>query len=159
VLADLFAKLEARGLKLACAESLTGGLLASTIVNQSGASKVFLGGVIAYDTNIKRTLLGVDSDLLDERGPVDPRVALEMALGVRRALAKGSFTSEASIVGIATTGVAGPDNQDGKPVGLVYLAIAGLGEPELLELNLAGDRNTIRESAVSAALEALSARL
>lgn len=159
MLADVFAKLDARGLKLACAESLTGGLLASTIVSQSGASKVFLGGVIAYDTNIKRTVLGVAANLLDERGPVDPQVAIQMALGVRRAFAEGNLTSEASIVGMATTGVAGPDNQDGKPVGLVYLAIAGLGEPLVLELNLTGDRTAIRESAVSAALEALSARL
>ena len=105
--ADVLAALGQAGLSLAVAESLTGGLLAATLVDVPGASAVFRGGVIAYATDVKATLLGVDPALLAERGPVDPQVAAQMATGVRVRLGAD--------VGVSTTGVAGPDPQDGQP--------------------------------------------
>ena len=75
------------GVRFAAAESLTGGLLSATIVSVPGASRVFSGGIVAYDTALKSSLLGVDAPLLAARGPVDPEVATQMARGVRRACA------------------------------------------------------------------------
>ncbi|WP_306338212.1 CinA family protein [Streptomyces sp. KL118A] len=109
--------LAARGETLAVAESLTGGLVAAGITSVPGASKVFRGSVTAYATELKRDVLGVDGTLLDQRGAVDPEVARQMADGVRRVLGADW--------GIATTGVAGPEPQDGQPVGTVYVAVAG----------------------------------
>jgi nicotinamide-nucleotide amidase len=82
-----------------------------------------------------------------------------MARGVRELAAEAAHLSIGEVIGVATTGVAGPDNQDGKPAGLVYLAISGLGDPEGIELRLEGDRQQIREATVSAALEELAARI
>ncbi|MEU6120901.1 CinA family protein [Streptomyces sp. NPDC047123] len=107
----------ARGETLAVAESLTGGLVAAEITAVPGASKVFRGSVTAYATELKRDVLGVDGTLLDECGAVDPEVARQMADGVRTVL-RADW-------GIATTGVAGPDPQDGQPVGTVYVAVSG----------------------------------
>lgn len=109
--------LAARGETLAVAESLTGGLVAAEITATPGASKVFRGSVTAYATELKRDVLGVDGTLLDQRGAVDPEVARQMAAGVRTALGADW--------GLATTGVAGPDAQDGQPVGTVYVAVSG----------------------------------
>ena len=151
--------LEAKGLKLAVAESLTGGLLAASIVDTPGASKVFLGGVVAYETSVKAGLLDVPAELLNRVGAVDPEVAQAMAYGVRKSFAEATRCSIESVVGIATTGVAGPDHQDGKPVGLVYIAISGLGDPDAIKLQLSGDRQGIRAGVVDEALEQLASRL
>lgn len=157
--AEILHNLAAKGLKLAVAESLTGGLLASAIVDVPGASKVFLGGVVAYDSNLKQSLLHVSSSLLQSRGAVDAEVAVAMARGVRELGAEAAHLSIGEVIGVATTGVAGPESQDGKPAGLVYLAISGLGDLEAIELRLEGDRQQIREATVSAALEELAARI
>ena len=94
------------GQRIAVAESLTGGWLCSALVSVPGASAVVLGGVVAYATPLKSALLGVDTELLRQRGPVDPAVAEQMARGVRTACAVDGRPAE---IGIATTGVAGPD--------------------------------------------------
>lgn len=147
------------GLRLAVAESLTGGLLAASIVSVPGASRVFSGGIVAYDTALKRSLLGVDAALLRERGPVDADVAAQMAAGVREACAVplGEGTPAPADLGISTTGVAGPDPdpQTGQAAGTVWIGASGRhGERTLLLPGLAGlDRPTIREAAVRAALE------
>lgn len=148
--AGLLATLAARGETLAVAESLTGGLLAATIVDVPGASAVFRGGFVVYATDLKATLAGVDADLLAARGPVDPDVAAALAVGARdRCRADW---------GLATTGVAGPDPQDGKPVGTVYVGLAGPGGGTVRSLTLSGDRDAVRAAAVDAALaELLSA--
>ncbi|MGW5974648.1 CinA family protein [Streptomyces sp. NPDC055186] len=140
---------------LAVAESLTGGLVAAEITSVPGASKVFRGSVTAYATELKHGLLGVDATLLAQRGAVDPQVAAEMAAGVRKALGADW--------GIATTGVAGPDPQDGQPVGTVYVAVSGPspadsvfaagGKVEHLRLN--GDRAEIRMESVRSVLALL----
>ncbi|MFC8588880.1 CinA family protein [Streptomyces sp. NPDC057217] len=115
--ARVLALLAERGQTLAVAESLTGGLVAAELTGVPGASASFRGSVTAYATALKRELLGVDGALLAERGAVDPEVASQMAAGVRDRLGADW--------GIATTGVAGPDPQDGQPVGTVYVAVAG----------------------------------
>lgn len=157
--AEILQLLEAKGYKLAVAESLTGGLLASAIVDVPGASKVFLGGVVAYDSQLKQSLLHVSAALLKSRCAVDAEVAVAMARGVRELAAEAAHLSLGEVIGVATTGVAGPDTQDGKPAGLVYLAIAGLGDSEANELRFQGNRQQIREATVAAALSEIAARI
>jgi nicotinamide-nucleotide amidase len=153
--AQVIEKLAAKGLSLAIAESLTGGLLSSTLISIPGASNVVLGSIVAYHSDLKHQLLGVSRALLQEQGAVDPEVVAQMAAGVRTKLANATGKDEASVVGVATTGVAGPDPQDGKPVGTVYLGIsAGIGD-FVYPLELSGSRNDIRVATVAAALDAL----
>ncbi|ROO83580.1 competence/damage-inducible protein cinA [Actinocorallia herbida] len=102
---------------VAVAESLTGGLLGAELTTPAGSSAVFRGGVTAYATPLKAALLGVPEDLLAERGAVDPDVAIAMAEGARERLG--------ATRGLAVTGVAGPDPQDGKPVGTVHIGVCG----------------------------------
>jgi nicotinamide-nucleotide amidase len=139
--------LRARAETLAVAESLTGGLLAATIVDVPGASKVFRGGFVVYATDLKHRLAGVDAQLLAARGPVDGDVAAQLAEGAR-ARCEATW-------GLATTGVAGPDPQDGKPVGTVFVALAG-PVSAVERLSLTGDRAAIRRGAVAAALALLA---
>jgi nicotinamide-nucleotide amidase len=137
---------------LAVAESLTGGLLSATIVNVPGASNAFRGGIVSYATDLKHILLGVPQAELAKRGPVDPWVAAAMAAGVA--------TRCGADWGLSTTGVAGPDPQNGKPVGLVYLGLAGPnGVGKVVQLNLAGDRAAIRLAAVNEAIVLLADHL
>lgn len=154
--AALIRTLTDRDLTIATAESLTGGLLAAALVDVPGASVVFRGGIVVYATPVKSTLLGVDRDLLAERGPVDPEVARQMADGVRRACAVDGRPTD---LGIATTGVAGPDSQDGHPPGTVYIGVAMGDDVQSTTLELAGDRAEIRSATVSAAIDAALARL
>ncbi|GGQ57560.1 CinA family protein [Couchioplanes azureus] len=132
---------------LAVAESLTGGLLAATIVEIPGVSAVFRGGLVVYATDLKHALAGVPEDLLADRGPVDPDVARAMAEGVR-----GRCGAD---WGLATTGVAGPEPQDGKPVGLVYVAVAGPTRTQVQELELDGSRDDIRHETMTSVLALL----
>jgi nicotinamide-nucleotide amidase len=136
-----------KGWTLAVAESLTGGLVASRIVSIAGASEWFRGGVVTYASDLKRSLLGV------AEGPVvSPEVAAEMADGVRRRLGAD--------VGLATTGVAGPTEQDGQPVGTVFAGVALPGaEPDAVRLRLPGDRDRVRQMATISALDVLRQRL
>jgi nicotinamide-nucleotide amidase len=147
----IISRLVARGETLAVAESLTGGLLAATIVNVAGASAAFLGGLIVYATPLKAILAGVDADLLAARGPVDPDVAEQLAAGAR--------TRCAATWGLATTGVAGPTPQDGIAVGTVFIAVAGPGISRVEKLLLQGDRSEIREQSVAEALALLETQL
>jgi nicotinamide-nucleotide amidase len=139
--------LRERTQSLATAESLTGGLLSATIVDVPGASQIFRGGLVVYATDLKRDLAGVAGSLLAERGPVDPDVALALADGARR-VCRADW-------GLATTGVAGPDPQNGIPVGTVYIACRGPSGGEVRGLTLDGDRPGIRAGAVAAALAML----
>lgn len=141
----------ARGFTVAVAESLTGGLLAAAITSVPGASVVFRGSVTAYATEIKASVLGVDADLLAREGAVHPEVARQMADGVRRLFG--------ATLGLATTGVAGPTEQDGKPVGLVYVGYSSAengSTPSAEELHLNGDREAVRAQTVLHALELVS---
>jgi nicotinamide-nucleotide amidase len=145
-----------RGLTIAVAESLTGGLLVAELIRTPGASATVLGGVVAYDTELKHTLLGVDAALLAEHGPVHPEVARQMALGVRSRLAVRGRDAD---VGVATTGVAGPEMQGGAAVGTAFVGLAVGDRVEVARLHLVGDRAAIRSGAVSESLARLEAML
>ncbi|MGA8987485.1 CinA family protein [Aeromicrobium sp.] len=136
---------------VATAESLTGGLLCAALVGVAGASDVVRGGIVAYAPDSKTDLLGVGAELIAERGTVDADVAAAMATGSRERFG--------ATYGLATTGVAGPDPSEGKPVGAVYIAIAGPGGVDTRLLHLSGNRETIRAETVAALLSWLVARL
>ena len=138
-----------RGVTIAVAESLTGGLLVASLVAVPGASAVLFGGVVAYNTVLKHTLLGVDAGLLAANGAVDPDVAEQMARGVRERLA---VDGRPATIGIATTGVAGPDPQDGHPVGTVFIGLATAEGSTHSALALTGSRDAIRHAVVSESL-------
>ena len=146
----LLAGLAARGWSVAVAESLTGGLVLASLVSIPGASSSLRGGVVAYATDLKHSLLGVDADLLASEGPVHPEVAGQMAAGVRELTAHDGVAAD---VGIATTGVAGPAAQAGTPVGTVYVAVATPAGVRVEALALAGTRAEIRAEATQRALE------
>jgi nicotinamide-nucleotide amidase len=147
----LLSVLAARGETLAVAESLTGGLLAATLVDVPGASRVFRGGLVVYATDLKASLAGVPADLLARRGPVDPVVAAALAAGARDRCG--------ATWGLSTTGVAGPDPQGGLAVGTVFVACFGVSGPVVQRLDLDGDRSMIRLAAVDAALDLLLSSL
>lgn len=153
--AQVLQTLQNLGLKLAIAESLTGGALASELIAIPGASNTVLGSVVAYQTELKQNILGVSKNLLEERGAVDADVAIEMAEGARALMAKSCGIPASSVVGISTTGVAGPDPQDGKPVGEVHIAITADDRSATYTFHFAGGRNEIRAQAVMAAINAL----
>ncbi|GAA2065879.1 nicotinamide-nucleotide amidohydrolase family protein [Leifsonia soli] len=145
-----------RGLTVAAAESLTGGLLTAELTSVPGASAVVLGGAVVYATELKHTLLGVDADLLATEGPVHPEVARQLAAGVRDRLAVAGRRAD---IGVATTGVAGPDPQGGRPVGTVYVGVASDAGARSIALALTGDRDGIRRQTVVEAVRALAEEL
>lgn len=149
----LLAQLAGQGRTLAVAESLTGGMLAEQIVNVPGASAVFRGGVVAYVNEVKASVLGVSRKLLADNGAVDPEVAGAMATGVVRLLGAD--------IGIATTGVAGPDPADGREPGAVFIAVEVVpsGVELVRGLQLTGDRQQIREQTAQAAFALLAEAL
>jgi nicotinamide-nucleotide amidase len=150
--ARVLSVLAGRGETLAVAESLTGGMVAAELTSVPGASRVLRGSVTAYATGVKREVLGVDAALLEARGAVDAEVARQMAAGARAVLGADW--------GIATTGVAGPDPQDGQPVGTVFVAVSAAGGQEkTAALRLNGSREEIRKESVRSVLELLSGEL
>ncbi|QFG25591.1 CinA family nicotinamide mononucleotide deamidase-related protein [Actinomadura sp. WMMB 499] len=143
-----------RSATVAAAESLTGGLIGAELTAMPGSSATFAGGMVTYATELKRRLLGVPGDLLAEHGAVHPDVAAAMAAGVRDRLG--------ATYGIAVTGVAGPEAQDGRPVGTVYIGVAGPGDTRTVtkpELPVPGPgpetRDVIRRMTVVHALDQL----
>lgn len=152
----IVAELALRGQRVAVAESLTGGMLTSALVDVPGASAVVSGGVVAYATELKTTMLGVDPALLAERGAVDADVARQMARGARERLLLDGRPADH---GLATTGVAGPEPQDGHPAGTVWIALSSDAGEEVRSLLIVGDRAAVRDATVEAALGLLAARL
>lgn len=147
--------------KIACAESLTGGLLADAFVRVPGASQVFLGSAVTYDIRAKASVLGVDEELLRTEGAVHPEVAKQMAMLTAKLFSQPEYRSR--IIGLATTGVAGPGPDGDKPAGLVYI---GVSYPNFLkkftqsahyalELKLQGSRDLIRHRTVGCVMESL----
>ena len=136
-----------RGLTVATAESLTAGMVAAVLADTPGASAMLQGGVIAYANSVKAEVLGVSRDLLDAVGSVDGQVAAAMAAGARAACGAD--------VGVATTGVAGPEPHDGKPVGTVYIGVATGEGATSYAYRFDGARQEIRALACGAALERL----
>lgn len=146
---EVVAALKAAEKTVATAESCTGGLLGKLLTDVAGSSSVYPGGVISYSCDVKHRYLGVDKHDLDTLGPVSKPVARQMAEGVRTGM-KADF-------GIGITGLAGPDSDgSGRPVGLVYVALAGDGWTICEELHLTGDRAAIRQAAAQRALALLA---
>lgn len=157
---EVIAAATQRGLTVSTCESLTAGLVAASLADVPGASAVLRGGLVTYATGLKRSLAGVDADLLSERGAVDPDVAMQMARGAAQ-VCDADF-------GVSCTGVAGPESQDGKPVGRVYIGLweagggsAGRGDGEgrgrVERFDFSGSRAQIRSQVVDACLELLAA--
>jgi|AGTN01.1.fsa_nt_gi competence/damage-inducible protein CinA C-terminal domain len=140
----LVALLEDAGINIATAESCTGGMVASAIVDVSGASGVFYEGLVTYSNNSKIDRLGVGVDTLYERGAVSEETAVEMADGLLR---------DSVALGVSTTGIAGPQGgTPEKPVGLVYIAVVSEKHTDVYKNIFAGDRNAVRRQARNAAL-------
>lgn len=145
----LLDRLSDLGWTVAVAESVTGGLVTASLVAVPGASVRLRGGVVAYAIDVKQSLLGVDAALLEAHGAVHPEVARQMADGVRRTLRGGGGGAQ---VGIATTGIAGPDSPDGQPVGTVHIAVSTPLGTRVESVRLAGSRDEIRTEAARRAL-------
>lgn len=149
---ELVAELRQRGLTLATCESLTGGLLGATITAVPGASAVYRGGLITYATDLKHSLAGVEQAVLDSDGAVAQRTAVQMARGAARRCGAD--------YGVALTGVAGPEQQEGKPAGTVHCGICGAGviDGGLLDIPaeaVRSGRSAVRIHAVELAISAL----
>lgn len=138
---DVVALLMARGLTVATGESITAGLLAGSLATVPGCSAVLRGGIVAYQADLKVALLGVDPAII-AHGVVTEPVARAMAVGAAHALGAD--------VGVATTGVAGPDPHDGEPVGSVWIAVASGADAAAEHLALSGTRAEIRGAVVAA---------
>jgi nicotinamide-nucleotide amidase len=142
----------AAGLTIAVAESLTGGDVSVNLVAVPGSSAVLRGGVVAYATDVKVSVLGVEPELLERHGPVSRETAIAMARGVRRVLGAD--------VGIATTGAAGPEPHGGKPPGTAFIAVDADGvAARVEELHVEGSRrevcSAVRDAALALAAETL----
>lgn len=148
---EAIGRLVAGGRTVAVAESLTGGLVAAALTTVAGSSAAFRGGIVAYATELKTTLLGVPADLLAAHGPVDDEVAAAMATGVRERLGAS--------YGLGTTGVAGPGPADGHPAGTVFVALASGRAAQAYGLRLSGDRREVRAETVRSVLSLLVSAL
>jgi nicotinamide-nucleotide amidase len=147
VAAEALGLLAGSGATLATAESLTGGQLAAAVTAVPGASAHFLGGFVTYATELKESLLGVPHSIVEAYGVVSAECAGAMATGCRAATG--------ATYALSTTGVAGPDQQEGKPVGTVYVGLAGPDGVTTLAMELVGDRQQVQERACREALSAL----
>ena len=148
---ELLELLQRRGATLATAESLTGGRVAAAVTAVPGSSACFVGGVVAYATAVKESVLGVPRGVIDQHGVVSAECARAMAIGVR-ALTGATYA-------VSTTGVAGPGDQDGVRAGTVYVGVAGPGSPTAVALELSGNRAAVQEQATREALSAVAAIL
>lgn len=132
------------GVTIAAAESITGGLVAAALTDAPGSSDVFLGGVVAYGSTPKMTVLGVSAAVLDTAGPVSEATAMAMAVGAR-----SLFGAD---IAVSTTGAAGPEPHGGQPAGVVCIAVVSGTHTSARTLNLAGGRDNVRLAAVAEAL-------
>jgi nicotinamide-nucleotide amidase len=148
---EIIGLLTRTGETVAAAESLTGGLVAAALTDVPGASHAFRGGIVAYATELKAQLLGVDVTVLKRHGPVYAPVAAAMAEGVRQRLG--------ATIGVATTGVAGPGPQDGHPAGTVHIAVSLAGDTVVRTMALTGSRDEVRRLTVERVLGLLLGRL
>ncbi len=143
---ELGKRLKENGLTITVAESCTGGLLASRITDVAGASAYFLGGVIAYQNEVKKRLLAVPEQVLADTGEVSEETAWAMARGCRQL-----FGSD---IGVSITGIAGPTGGSAeKPVGLTYIAVMTSAGGRCERYHWAGNRVSNKENSIRAALE------
>lgn len=138
------------GKTLATAESCTGGMIGQALTGVSGASAVYMGGIISYTNAVKQTVLGVDAKLLEEHGAVSAPVAQAMASGARKVLKAD--------MAVSVTGLAGPGGDEyGNPVGTVFIGFACENKSEVKEFHFAGDREAVRRQAAEAVLKLILA--
>lgn len=148
-----------KGLLIATAESITGGLICAALTEVAGSSAVVLGGINCYQDQIKQQLLGVSSALLQQQSAVDPEVAAQLAGLVRSKFALAMQLAEDKVIGISSTGVAGPDPVADKSVGEVFLAISSSRGTRVYAEVFQGERTQIRQASVARALEILREEL
>lgn len=142
---ELVATLRAAGATVSTAESCTGGLVAARITSVSGASEAFKYGAVTYCNEAKNKILGVEKETLETLGAVSAKTAAEMAAGVRKIM-----NAE---IGVSVTGLAGPNGGEGKPVGLVFVAVNSDKYSEVTENHFSGDRISVRNQAADKVLE------
>jgi nicotinamide-nucleotide amidase len=156
---ELVAVLQQHGLWLAVAESITGGALSSEVVSAPGASKVFIGSIVAYQDALKSNLLGVSNALIQNQSSVDAEVAAQMAEQVRQKLAQSAGIEVSRVIGLATTGEAGPAANTSAAVGTVFIALAmpngSSSSTRVFAYEFEGNRSQIRQAAVAAAQDRL----
>lgn len=146
------ALLKSKGETLAFAESCTGGWLSAQFVKHPGVSSFYLGSVVAYSNELKKNILRVSQELLDDVGAVSSPVALDMARGLK-VLTQASWT-------VSITGIAGPaGGTKDKPVGTVFFAVVGPDFERSQKKNFSGDRQKIQEDAVNYAIQILTQSL
>jgi nicotinamide-nucleotide amidase len=143
----IVARLIDAGATVATAESITAGRLAARLTDGAGSSAAYVGGVVTYATEVKVSVLGVPEALVDDHGVISEECARSMAENVR--------TMMGTTYGVSTTGVAGPDTQEGQPVGTVFVGVAGPDGTDVRRLALDGGRAEIQKAAVAEALSAL----
>lgn len=141
---ELIKLLREHHMTVSTAESLTGGLISAKLVSVPGASYAFMEGFITYDTGAKHRTLGIPQEILDEKGAIAEETAMYMALGAAQ--------KAGTDVAIASTGNAGPDASEDKPVGLVYTAVSIDGCTQVTEHRLSGSRAEIREETTELAI-------
>ena len=156
---SLISALKDAGVFVTTAESLTGGMLAARLTDLPGSSEVFLGGVVAYQNQVKQELLGVSPSLMEQQGAVDAEVAAQMAVGVRLRFAKINQVDSSTVIGVSTTGVAGPGKSEGKDPGTVFIGVSSGSSDVVYAYHFSGDRASVREQSVQAALDALGEQL
>jgi PncC family amidohydrolase len=143
------------GLFIATAESLTAGLLSSELATEPGASAFLLGGVVCYQDEVKVNILNVDPHLIETQSAVSPEVAISLATNVRDKFALEGSKSIDSVIGLSTTGVAGPDPVGIHPAGSVFLGISSVRGSRSVALKLSGTRSEVRAATVVSALSEL----
>jgi len=137
-----------KGLTIATAESLTGGLIGATLTEIPGSSDVFLGGIMSYASEVKHEMLGVSKDVIEGPGVVSEECAVQMAEGARNALGAS--------MAVSVTGIAGPGGAEpGKPVGTVWMAVSTADGTKACCFEFSGDRDDVRNQTVDSALKAL----
>lgn len=141
---QLIKLLRDNNMTISSAESLTGGMVSSALVSVPGASYAFMEGFVTYDIHAKERTLGIDKRVLDEESAISPVTA--------RLMAEGAMKKAGTDVAMATTGNAGPDPSEGKPVGLVYTACCIKGKAFVTEHEFIGDRAAIRQAAAEAVI-------
>ena len=152
---EIISLAKSKGLHLAFAESLTAGMVCARLADVPGASSVLLGGITAYQDQIKSQLLGVSPALLQMQSAVDPEVAAQLAEGVRAKFAFAMQVSSDEVIGLSTTGVAGPDPVGHHQPGEVYIGLSSRAGTKVFAEQFAGGRAEIREASLERALAIL----
>lgn len=152
---EIIEQAQSKGIFIALAESLTAGLVCARLADVPGASKVLLGGINAYQNQIKSQILGVSPGLLQMQSAVDPEVAAQLAEGVRSKFAFAMQVSPDQVIGLSVTGVAGPDAVGHHQPGEVYLGVSSRAGTKVFAEQFEGSRTEIRLASVERALAVL----